>query len=156
MHCSRCRSGDRHPQSSYEPNGVNNFVIRGITFEYDNSCTQQGLRTHQCDQCLDRSTTNLCGITRWVSVCIACGLALHRQKCNRAKQRCESQRTDWIWRQPGKYVLIRTTRVLTTAGGQALGAFYEVGFDGSYFFLYHNSNFNGYISYYNESSGVHL
>ena len=24
--------------------GVNNFVIRGLSFVYDNSCTQQGLR----------------------------------------------------------------------------------------------------------------
>ena len=48
-------SGTKMPQADVEvatasrspllgANGVNNFVIRGMTFEYDNSCTQQGPR----------------------------------------------------------------------------------------------------------------
>ena len=135
------------------PNGVNNFVIRGITFEYDNSCTQQGLRlTSATNVLIDNDQflwNNSMGFGLWdgagptENVTVQNSIANHNGQIGFGGNEV-------------KYVLYQNDQSSYNGWRGALGAFYEVGFDGSYFFLYHNSNFNNYTSYYNESSGVHF
>jgi hypothetical protein len=134
-------------------NGVNNFVIRGITFVYDNSCTQQGLRLNNAtnvlidnDQFLWNNSMGFglyAGAGAIENVTVQNSVANHNGQIGFGGNQV-------------KYVLYQNDQSSYNGWRGALGAFYEVGFDGSYFFRYHNTNFNGYTSYYNESSGVHF
>ena len=135
------------------PNGVNNFVIRGITFEYDNSCTQQGLRlTNATNVLIDNDQflwNNSMGFGLWAGAAPTENVTVQNSTANHNGQ-------IGFGGSQVKYVLYQNDQSSYNGWRGALGAFYEVGFDGSYFFLYHNSNFNNYTSYYNQSSGVHF
>jgi len=133
--------------------GVNNFVIRGLTFEYDNSCTQLGPRIVNGTNVLvdnDQFFWNnsmgfgiFAGAGSTQNVTVQNSLANHNGQIGFGGSQV-------------KYVLYQNDQSSYNSWRGAEGAFYEVGFNGSYFFLYHNSNFNGYNSFYNQSSGVHF
>jgi hypothetical protein len=133
--------------------GVNNFVIRGLTFEYDNSCTQLGPRIVNGTNVLvdaDRFLWNnsmgfgiFAGAGSTQNVTVQNSVANHNGQIGFGGYQV-------------KYVLYQNDQSSYNSWRGAEGAFYEVGFNGSYFFLYHNSNFSGYSSYYNASSGVHF
>jgi len=133
--------------------GVNNFVIRGLTFEYDNSCTQFGPRIVNGtnvlidnDQFLWNNSIGFgiyAGSGSTQNVTVQNSVADHNGQIGFGGYKV-------------KYVLYQNDQSSYNSWRGAEGAFYEVGFDGSYFFLFHNSNFNGYGSFYNESSGVHF
>src|SRR5262249_8975535 len=134
-------------------NNVNNFVLRGLTFEYDNSCTQYGPRITSGTNVLidnDRFVWNNSvgmaifggsGSTQHVTV--QNSVANHNGQIGFGGNKV-------------KYCLYQNDESSYNSWRGAQGAYYEVGYNGSYFFLYHNSNFNGYRSYYNVSSGVHF
>ncbi len=132
-------------------NGINNFVIRGLTFEYDNSCAGPRVTDGtniliDSDQFLWNSSLGFGvfgGSGASENVTVQNSIANHNGAIGFAGNKV-------------KYVLYQNDQSSYNGWRGALGAYYEVGFDGSYFFLYHNSNFNGYSSYYNESSGVHF
>jgi hypothetical protein len=134
-------------------NDVNNFVIRSLTFEYDNSCAQFGPRiTNGTNILIDNDQflwNNSVGFSIYggsgstQNVTIQNSVANHNGQIGFGGNKV-------------KYCLYQNDESSYNSWRGALGAFYEVGFDGSYFFLYHNSNINGYSSYYNESSGVHF
>jgi hypothetical protein len=133
--------------------GVNNFVIRGLTFEYDDSCTQLGPRIVNGtnvlvdnDQFLWNNSMGFgifAGAGSTQNVTVQNSVANHNGQIGFGGYQV-------------KYVLYQNDQSSYNSWRGALGAFYEVGFNGSYFFLYHNTNFNGYGSFYNESSGVHF
>ena len=131
---------------------VNNFVVRGLTFEYDNSCLQSGPRILSGanvlidnDQFLWNNSVgfDIHGSGSTQNVTVQNSVANHNGQIGFAGYKV-------------KYCLYNNDESSYNSWRGALAAYYEVGFDGSYFFLYHNSNFNGYSSYYNESSGVHF
>ena len=136
-----------------ETDGVNNFVIRGMTFEYDDSCTQQGSRlTNATNVLIDNDQflwNNSMGLGLYAGAGSTQNVTVQNSTANHNGQ-------IGFGGYQVKYVLYQNDQSSYNGWRGALGAFYEVGFDGSYFFLYHNTNFNGYTSYYNESSGVHF
>ncbi len=157
-------SGTNMPQADVEvatasrspllgANGVNNFVIRGMTFEYDNSCTQQGPRlTNATNVLIDNDQylwNNSMGFGLYAGAGSTQNVTVQNSIANHNGQ-------IGFGGYQVKYVLYQNDQSSYNGWRGALGAFYEVGFDGSYFFLYHNTNFNGYTSYYNQSSGVHF
>jgi hypothetical protein len=133
--------------------GVNNFVIRGLTFEYDSSCTQLGLRVVNGTNILVDNDQFLWNNSMGFGVFAGSGSAE-----NVTIQNSVANHNGQIGfgGYKAKYVLFQNDQSSYNSWRGAEGAFYEVGFNGSYFFLYHNSNFNGYDSYYNVSSGVHF
>ncbi len=134
-------------------NAVNNFVIRGLTFEYDNSCTQLGPRIVNATNVLIDSDQFLWNNSMGFGVYAGAGSTQ-----NVTVQNSVANHNGQIGfgGYQVKYVLYQNDDSSYNSWRGALGSFYEIGFDGSYFFLYHNTNFNGYTSYYNESSGVHF
>jgi hypothetical protein len=130
--------------------GVNNFVIRGLTFEYDDSCIQLGPRVVNAtnvlidnDQFLWSNATGFgifAGSGSTQNVTIQNSVANHNGQIGFGGNQV-------------KYVLYQNDESSYNGWRGALGAF---GFNGSYFFLYHNCDFNGYSSYYNQGGGVHF
>jgi len=134
-------------------NGVNNFVIRGLTFEYDNSCTQLGPRVNNGTNVLIDNDQFLWNNSMGFGVYADTGSAE-----NITVQNSVANHNGEIGfgGYKAKYLLYQNDQSSYNSWRGAEGAFYQVGFDGSYFFLYHNSNFNGYSSFYNEGVGVHF
>jgi hypothetical protein len=132
---------------------VNNFVVRGLTFEYDDSCTQLGPRiTNGTNILIDTDQflwNNSMGFGVYAGTGSAQNITVQNSVANHNGQ-------IGFGGYQAKYLLYQNDQSSYNSWRGALGSFYEVGFDGSYFFLYHNSNFNGYSSFYNESSGVHF
>jgi hypothetical protein len=129
---------------------VNNFVIRGLTFEYDNSCVQLGNRINQGtnilvdnDQFLWNNSLALGVGGGAENVTVQNSVANHNGQIGFGGNKV-------------KYVLFQNDESSYNSWRGALGAYYQVGYDGSYFFLYHNSNFTNYRAYYNLSSGIHF
>lgn len=133
---------------------VNNFVIRGLTFEYDNSCIQSGSRiTNATNVLIDTDQflwSNSIGFGIYAgsteatqNITVQNSVANHNGQIGFSGNQV-------------KYVLYQDDESSYNSWRGALGAFYEVGFDGADFFLHHNSDFNNYSAFYNESSGVHF
>ena len=134
-------------------NGVNNFVIRGLTFEYDNSCTQQGPRVSNGTNILVDNDqflwNNSVGFGVYASTGSAENVTVQNSVANHNGEiGFGGYRT--------KYLLYQNDQTSYNAWRGAEGAFYSVAFEGSYFFLYHNADFKQYSAFYNEGLGVHF
>jgi hypothetical protein len=129
---------------------VNNFVLRGLTVEYDNSCVQGGNIIGQgtnvlvdTDQFLWNNSLGLSvGVTSY-NVTVQNSTANHNGQIGFGGNKV-------------KYVLFQNDESSYNSWRGALGAYYQVGYDGSYFFLYHTSDFTNYRAFYNVSSGIHF
>jgi len=134
--------------------GVNNFVIRGLTFEYDDSCIQSGSRVSNATNVLIDTDQ-----FRW-SNSIGFGIYPGTTETteNITVQNSVANHNGQIGFSGNqvKYVLYQNDESSYNSWRGALGAFYEVGFDGADFFLHHDSDFTNYSAFYNESSGVHF
>lgn len=134
--------------------GVNNFVIRGLTFEYDDSCIQSGSRiTNATNVLIDTDQflwSNSIGFGIYPGTTETTeNITVQNSKANHNGQ-------IGFTGNEVKYVLYQDDESSYNSWRGALGAFYEVGFDGADFFLHHDSDFNNYSAFYNESSGVHF
>ena len=134
-------------------NAVNNFVIRGLTFEYDNSCTQLGPRVVNGTNVLIDSDQFLWNNSIGFGVYAGSGSA---EKVTVQNSVANHNGQIGFGGYKAKYILFQNDQSSYNSWRGAEGAFYEVGFDGSYFFLYHNSDFNTYSAFYNQGLGVHF
>jgi Protein of unknown function (DUF1565) len=135
-------------------NNVNNFVVRGLTFEYDNACIQSGSRIENGKNILIDSDQFLWNNGQGFGLHGATGpttenITVQNSKANHNGQMGFSG--DEV-----KYVLYQNDESSYNSWRGAEGGYYEWAFDGSDFFLHHNSQFNGFRAYYNQSSGVHF
>ena len=132
---------------------VNNFVIRGLTFEYDNSCVQSGSRiTNGTNILIDNDQflwSNSVGFGLFAGTGTTENITVQNTAANHNGQ------SGFTGKQV-KYVLYQDDQSSYNSWRGALGGFYSYAFDGSDFFLHHNSDFNNLSAYYNVSSGVHF
>jgi hypothetical protein len=136
-----------------KPEGVNNFVIRGLTFEYDNSCIQSGSRIVDATNVLIDNDlfiwNNAVGFGLYAGSGSTQNITVQNSTANHNGQ------TGFSGRQV-KYVLYQNDESSYNSWRGALGGYYAYAFDGSDFFLHHNSDFNNLTANYNQSSGVHF
>ena len=139
--------------------GVNNFVVRGLTFEYDASCTQTGPRVANGTNILIDNDkflwNNNIGFSVFAGVGNTPGVGTAERVTVQNSVADHNGQIGFSGYKV-KYALYQNDESSYNGWRGAEGGYYEVGFDGSYFFLYHNSNFNGYTAHYNECSGVHF
>jgi len=135
------------------PVGVNNFVVRGLTFEYDNACLQSGSRIVDGSNILIDNDqfvwNNAVGFGLYSNSGATHNITVQNSVANHNGQTGFSG-------SEVKYVLYQNDENSYNSWRGAQGSFYEVGFDGADFFLHHNSDFNNHSALYNESSGVHF
>jgi hypothetical protein len=135
------------------PDGVNNFVIRGLTFEYDNACLQSGSRIVDGNNILIDNDqfvwNNAVGFGLYSESGATHNITVQNSAANHNGQTGFSG-------SEVKYVLYQNDENSYNSWRGAQGSFYEVGFDGADFFLHHNSNFSNHRAFYNQSSGVHF
>ncbi len=133
--------------------GISNFVIRGLTFEYDNSCLQSGSRIVDGNNILIDNDqfiwNNGVGFGLYSQTGATHNITVQNSAANHNGQTGFSG-------SEVKSVLYQNNESSYNSWRGAQGSFYEVGFDGSDFFLHHNSNFNNHHAYFNQSSGVHF
>ncbi len=133
--------------------GVNNFVVRGLTFEYDNSCLQSGSRVENGTNILFDTDqflwSNSIGFGFYAGSGATQNITVQNSAANHNGQ------TGFSGSQV-KFVLYQNNDSSYNSWRGAQGSFYQIGFDGSDFFLHHDSDFNGHTAFYNESSGVHF
>ena len=133
--------------------GVNNFVVRGLTFEYDNSCLQSGSRVDNGTNVLMDTDqflwSNSIGFGFYSGSGSTQNVTLQNSAANHNGQTGFSG-------SEVKYALYQNDESSYNSWRGAQGAFYGFAFDGADFFLHHNSDFNSYTALYNESSGVHF
>jgi hypothetical protein len=135
------------------PDGVNNFVIRGLTFEYDNACLQSGSRIVDGNNILIDNDqfvwNNAVGFGLYSESGATHNITVQNSAANHNGQTGFSG-------SEAKYILYQNDENSYNSWRGAQGSFYEVGFDGADFFLHHNSNFSNHSAFYNQSSGVHF
>ena len=133
--------------------GVNNFVIRGLTFEYDNSCVESGSRINNGTNVLIDTDqflwSNSVGFGLYAGSGVAQNITVQNSAANHNGQ------TGFSGRQ-ANYVLYQNDESSYNSWRGALGGYYAYAFNGSDFFLHHNSDFNGLTAHYNVSGGVHF
>jgi hypothetical protein len=144
-------NGSRSPL--LHPEGVNNFVLRGLTVEYDNACLESGSRIVNGTNILVDTDNfvwnNSVGFGLYAESGTTQNITVQNSTANHNGQ------TGFSGNQV-KYVLYQDDESSYNSWRGALGSFYEIGFNGSDFVLHHNSDFNGHHAFYNESGGVHF
>jgi hypothetical protein len=133
--------------------GVSNFVVRGLTFEYDNSCLQSGSRIVDGNNILIDNDqfiwNNAVGFGLYSNSGATHNITVQNSVANHNGQTGFSG-------SEVKSVLYQNNESSYNSWRGAQGSFYEFGFDGADFFLHHNSDFNNHHAFYNQSSGVHF
>ena len=134
-------------------NKTNNFVIRNLTFEYDNSCVESGSRVNNGSNILIDTDqfiwSNSVGFGFYGGTTPVQNITVQNTKADHNGQIGFSGTQV-------KYGLYQNNDSSYNSWRGALGAFYSFAFDGSDFFLHHNSNFSNLTAYYNVSSGIHF
>ncbi len=134
-------------------NHTNNFVIRNLTFEYDNSCVESGSRVNNGSNILIDTDqflwSNSVGFGFYGGTTPVENITVQNTKADHNGQIGFSGTEV-------KYGLYQNDDSSYNSWRGALGGFYSFAFDGSDFFLHHNSNFSNMTAYYNVSSGIHF
>jgi len=134
-------------------NNTNNFVIRNLTFEYDNSCVESGSRVSNGSNILIDTDqfiwSNSVGFGFYGESTPVENVTIQNTTANHNGQIGFSGTEV-------KYGLYKSDDSSYNSWRGALGGYYSYAFDGSDFFLHHNSDFNNLTAYYNLSSGIHF
>ncbi len=132
---------------------TNNFVIRNLTFEYDNACVEKGSRVNSGSNILIDNDqflwSNSVGFGFYGGTTPVENITVQNSKADHNGQIGFSGTEV-------KYGLYQNDDSSYNSWRGALGSFYSFAFDGSDFFLHHNSDFNNMTAYYNVSSGIHF
>ncbi len=136
-----------------ETKGTNNFVIRGLTFEYDDSCIQSGSRIANATNVLLDSDQFLWSNSQGFGVFAGSGTTSNVTVQNSFAN--HNGQIGFTGKQV-KYALYQNNESSYNGWRGALAGYYAYAFDGSDFFLHHNSDFNNLTAFYNLTSGIHF